>query len=571
MTRTPSSVAELDFTPVGRVHPSPADWRDQVLYQLLIDRFDNNASDIPAYDPNNARRGRDPAKQAGVFQGGRLDGITRRLDYIKGLGCTTVWISPPFKQRISDPGSYHGYAVQDFLSIDPRFGTVRDLQRLSRECHKRGMYLVLDIVINHTGDVFEYAQEPTPYLKEGRYDFKQWRKIGESRRITRDDAVWPIELQHPDAFKRKGAIRDLGIADMDEVINGDFLTLKELDMGNPVVLDALIRIYKYWIAIADVDGYRIDTVKHVEPEFCARFCNAIREYAERIGKRDFFLFGEIVADDELLHKYVGNNGPAAGTDEWYPRLDAALDFPLYHCLDEVIKGQGNCQQLRDRYEHFRHYYRNQGEAAAYYVTFIDNHDQMHRPYRRFLNGITDPRIGIAGIAYLLCNLGIPCIYYGTEQGFDGGGDVDHYVREAMFGGQWGAFDTTGVHFFNSDHPIYRGVASIAAVRAQQKALRYGRQYFRDISGDGQNFGPPTHGQCTLAFSRVLDTDEVLVLLNLRDTPAKDWVIVDGNISRHGMQMHDLLIPGQTFNVELRADKPAVQVPMEPRQVRMLKV
>src|SRR5688572_22290414 len=118
---SPRSVTDLDYEPTGEVFPSPRDWRDHFLYQLLIDRFDDG-KDRPAFDPRAPRRGRD-RDAAARFQGGTLKGITRRLDYIHGLGCTAIWISPPFKQRRDDPGSYHGYGIQDFLAIDPRFGT----------------------------------------------------------------------------------------------------------------------------------------------------------------------------------------------------------------------------------------------------------------------------------------------------------------------------------------------------------------------------------------------------------------------------------------------------------------
>jgi hypothetical protein len=131
-----TSVEQLDFTPRGEVFPSPRDWRDQFIYQLLIDRYDD-AQDHPAYDPHTAPRGKD-ASTSGCFQGGKIKGVTRRLDYIKGLGCTTIWLSPPFKNRQDCQHSCHGYGIQDFLAIDPRFGTLEDLQELVREAHSAG-------------------------------------------------------------------------------------------------------------------------------------------------------------------------------------------------------------------------------------------------------------------------------------------------------------------------------------------------------------------------------------------------------------------------------------------------
>jgi glycosidase len=581
MPTPPRSVNEIDFTPRGPVFPSPVDWRDQFIYSLLIDRFDD-AKDHPPFNPKTTPRGGRDRERAHHFQGGTLKGVTRRMDYIKGLGCTAVWISPPFKQRQDDPTSYHGYGIQDFLDIDPRFGTTEDLVELVREAHKRGMYVILDVVINHSGDVWGYAGEGArqhPYNETGRYDFGFWRtypnaklgRLAPGDQPGRDDAIWPVELQDPGAFRRRGQIRDFKTANDDEAVNGDFFSYKELDSNNPKVIDALIKCYKYWIAVADVDGYRIDTVRNVEPKFCSIFANAIHEYARRIGKANFFIFGELVGNDDLLRKYIGNNTPAPDTAVEYPLLDAVLDFPLYAHLDEVIKGRQAPSELWERYAFFKKYYRNFGEAGRYYVTFLDNHDQTHRPWRRFQHGSNDPRLSVLGVGYLMCNLGIPCVYYGTEQGFDGGSpESDVFVRENMFGGAWGAFDTTGVHFFNPRHPIYQGIARIAKLRTTEPALRYGRQYFREISGNGLDFGCPTTGKSTLAFSCVLDSDEILVALNLDTADRSDYVFVDPAFSSHNQNMTDLLT-GRRHTVEER--KPglfAVRVPLAAREMVILK-
>ena len=571
MTDAPRSVRDLDFHPRGDVLPSPADWRDAVFYQLIIDRFDDGLH-RPAYHPATAKRGRDP-RQGAVFQGGTLKGIARRLDYLNNLGCNALWISPPFKQRQDEPGAYHGYAIQDFLDIDPRFGTTADLQALVREAHRRGIYVVLDIVINHAADVFRYKGDPPyPYKPHGgQYEFSHWHKVTDSPNLERDDAVWPVELQHPDCFKRRGSIRDLATEDEDEKVNGDFFSFKEFNLAHPDVMNALVSAYKYWIAVADVDGYRIDTLRNVEPNACAKFCNAVREYASRIGKHNFFLMGEVVGDDRLLRKYVGDNTPPENERVRHPLLDAVLDFPLYAELDEIVKGERAPGPLWKRYYEFRKYYRTFALAGRYYVTFIDNHDQTCRPWRRFLHRTGgDARLGVLGVGAVLTTMGIPCIYSGTEQGFDGGGDSDVYIREAMFGGNWGAFDTTGVHFFDESHPIYQGVARVAKVRESEPALRYGRQYFRAISGDGEHFGTPTAGKATLAYSRVLDTDEVLVALNLDTQLRSDWVLVDPALSPPGTRLRDLLDPAKAYTVESTPGGAAVRLPLEARAMAILK-
>jgi glycosidase len=569
MTAVSHSASALDFHPTTRLHPSPEDWRDQFFYFLLVDRFDNNASGIPAYRPGQPTAASDPAQRS-RFQGGTLKGVTRRLDYIRDLGCTAIWLSPILKNRIDRSDSYHGYGIQDFLEVDPRFGTLADLQQLTHEAHRRGMYVIMDIVLNHTGDVWAYPGDYPYYYSGGAtFPFGNWREANAAPGLQYDDAVWPTELQTPEAFKREGQIRNW--FDPVEARDGDFLSLKELNLPRPEVLDTLIKIYKHWITVADVDGYRLDTVKHMEDSATAIFCNAIREYAQRLGKYRFFMFGEIVADDATIQRYLGRNSRIDGTNERFPSLDAALDFPLYFTLEEVIKGFTSPAFLRARYESFYQVYTDHGEAGRYFVTFVDNHDQMTRPYRRFLHANPYPRQALLAAGYLLTSQGVPCLYYGTEQGFDGGGPDDSYVRECMFGGSWGAFGTAGCHFFNPDHEIYRGIRAIAAVRREQPALRYGRQYFREISGNAVDFGQPLDGRCTLAYSRILDTEEVLVAMNLTEIEREDCVTVDRKLSARGQTMRDLLDPSHRATVEeSAAGRTFVRLKLPPHGLAIMK-
>jgi glycosidase len=336
------------------------------------------------------------------------------------------------------------------------------------------------------------------------------------------------------------------------------------------VLDALIKAYKHWIAVADIDGFRVDTVKHMESSATAIFCNAIREYARRIGKHNFFIFGEIVADDATLQHYLGRNSRIEGTNERFPSLDAALDFPLYFILEETLKGFLNPALLRERYDRFKTEYADHGEAGQYFVTFVDNHDQMVRPYRRFMHGNPFPEQAALAAGYLLTSPGVPCLYYGTEQGFDGGGENDSYVRECMFGGEWGAFDSRQRHFFKPGNPIYKRIAEIAAVRQAEPALRYGRQYFREISGNGIDFGYPLDGRCTLTYSRILDDVEVVVALNLDAAPRSDYVTVDSNLNASGAKLINLLDTKTRLDVETCGNRRAVRVPLPAHGMAILR-
>jgi hypothetical protein len=141
----------------------------------------------------------------------------------------------------------------------------------------------------------------------------------------------------------------------------------------------------------------------------------------------------------------------------------------------------------------------------------------------------------------------------------------------MFGSEWGAFDTKGVHFFNPENPIYRAITRIAKIRSEQGTLRYGREYFRPIAGDAEHFGAPVDGHCTLAFSRVFDQDEMLICLNLDMEKRNDAIAMDANLTPPGTLMQDLLRKEAVFTVEKAKDGTAfVRVPLESHEMVVLK-
>jgi 1,4-alpha-glucan branching enzyme len=138
--------------------PSP-DWRDQVIYFVMTDRFfdgdpANSNQKMGEFDPADNRK----------YSGGDLAGITAKLDYIKGLGATAVWVTPPVANQWWDPllqyGGYHGYWGENFLQVDKHLGSLADYQKLSATLHKNGMYLIQDIVPNHTGNFFHLRSTP---------------------------------------------------------------------------------------------------------------------------------------------------------------------------------------------------------------------------------------------------------------------------------------------------------------------------------------------------------------------------------------------------------------------------
>jgi glycosidase len=255
--------------------------------------------------------------------------------------------------------------------------------------------------------------------------------------------------------------------------------------------------------------------------------SGVREYAYSLGKRGFFLFGEAASgNDELLDRYIGQNTSRHdGEDTVFFGLNSVLDFPLAYQLQWVIKGFNDPQTLFSRLAAMEKRALNRGELGRYRVTFADNHDSFWQGGGRIASGARDEQV-IATIGYLLCALGAPCIYYGTEQGFVGHGG-DNQMREAMF-------DPDAANdLLNGNATIYKEIAKIAAVMRAQEPLRFGRMYFREISGDGEHFGLPFGRTYTLAFSRLLYGSEVLVAYDVSDQKREDSVAVDSSLHQSG--------------------------------------
>ena len=159
-TPRPSHINEVDLPRRQQYHPSPGDWRNEILYFLLVDRFsDNRENERPLIDRHHLSFARtadwrwDKWSESGGerWQGGTLQGVSSKLDYLKSLGVTTIWLSPVFKQRCH-LNSFHGYGIQDFLEVEPRLGSRADLVNLVAAAHSKGMRIILDIIFNHSGE-----------------------------------------------------------------------------------------------------------------------------------------------------------------------------------------------------------------------------------------------------------------------------------------------------------------------------------------------------------------------------------------------------------------------------------
>jgi glycosidase len=508
--------------------PSPADWRDQWIYFLLVDRFNRPGTPVnhPPFD--------DPAFSG--FQGGKYSGVRAQIPYLKKLGAGAIWISPVLRNVVADP-SYHGYGIHDFLAAETRFAddpsnADQELRELVDAAHAAGLYVIFDIVLNHTGDVFHYpgdlAQAP---FQSVAVDAVEWRDgTGKARaelpaiENVRDPSqvgfVWPSELQRNAYFRRQGTPRAGG----DDTI-GDFDSLKQLMTADRDVQRTLIRAYQYVVARFDVDGFRIDTLRYLKGDLPRIFGNAMREFALEVGKKNFFTFGEVWSSEEDIGHFIGR---VAGDTGDLVGVDAALDYPLFYALSPMVKGFTSPSAVAAMYQHRKLVEANilssHGDATRYFVTFLDNHDQNAR-VRYVQPGnehAFDDQVTLA-LASLFALPGIPCVYYGTEQGLHGSGGGSEAVREALWGGPG----------FNATNPFYQHLARISGMRNERPALRYGRFYFRPISGDGRVFGISPYSPGVLAFSRILNDEEVVTVANAATGPTATVtvdVIVDAQLN-----------------------------------------
>jgi glycosidase len=518
--------------PLNGLTASPEDWRDCWIYFLMIDRFNNPTS--PPKQPYDI--------DTATFQGGTLAGMRSKLAYLKNLGVGAVWLTPTLRNGLLlngawNEGTYHGYGIESFLEIDPRFGSSaskaeEELISFISEAHELGIYVIFDIVLNHAGDVFAYPNDQSTASYQDRAYGIQWRDADGNARADWTDAanvtdlssgaVLPTELRRNDFFRREGGGGPI------ETI-GDFGSLKQMMSANVELGAILIRAYQYLIAAFDIDGFRIDTLKFLDPDFALRFGNAIREFALSIGKKNFLTFGEVWGSENQIAHFIGRNVLASSTD--LVGVDAALDYPLFYALTSTMKGWAPPSRLAAMYQNRKNVEQgvisSHGDATRFFVTFLDNHDQWNRFFYvdaadpgRYDNQLT------MAMAALLSLPGIPCIYYGTEQGLHGAGSSERATREALWGKPGEPFDLT--------HPFYAALKEIGAARSALPALRYGRFYFRPVSGDGANFGVSPYPGGVLAFSRILNDSEVVVVANTNTMQTLSVsIIVDATLSPAG--------------------------------------
>jgi len=472
----------------------PIDWRDQVIYFLMIDRFDdgnpaNNDQGAGEFDPTDRRK----------FSGGDLAGVGRRLDYILGLGATALWITPPVANQWWDPrvgyGGYHGYWARDFKSIDAHFGTLDDYVALGHATDAAGLALVQDIVVNHVGNYFGYPE--TFEAARPERGFLRW--ADSSGQMAPSQSPFDLNDVRNAAHRKAGIYhwtpRIKAHDDLHQEHHWQLADLDDLNTENKVVRRALRDSYGYWMRTVGVDAFRVDTAYYVPPDYFRDFLFArdskapgITRLARKLGKPEFHVFGEGFGidrpfDDAAARRIDGYMRDTRGRD----LLPGMLNFPLYGSLKDVFAGGQGTDVLAHRITSMMAVHKDPWRMP----TFVDNHD-----VDRFLAGGSEAGLRQALLA-LFTLPGIPTIYYGTEQGFD-------EPRESMFAGGYGA---KGGSRFDVDAPLYRFIAVLSAMRRELASLRRGTP---KVLASSASAG-------ALAYVMGEGKNQVLVLMNSADT------------------------------------------------------
>ncbi|QUG43694.1 alpha-glucosidase C-terminal domain-containing protein [Psychrobacillus sp. INOP01] len=364
--------------------------QDEVIYSIMVDRF-NNGDTRNDHDANI----NDPL----AYHGGDFKGITEKLAYIKEMGFTAIWLTPIFKNM--DKG-YHGYWIKDFYETNEYFGSMEEFKMLVEEAHKLDIKVILDFVVNHVGPNHEWLNDPTK---------KEW--FHENKSISN----WN---------------------DQQEVETGWLYDLPDLDQDNPEVSKYLLDAAKWWIQETDIDGYRLDTVKHVPKEFWTEFSTEVKSV-----KESFFLIGEVWHDNPNIIVSYQDTG-----------IDGFMDFSQNGTLRTAFeKSNQSLGWLFSNNERNNKLF----ERPELLGQFIDNHDMQRFTNLALLKNQEPIERLKLGLTYMYSAPGIPIIYYGTEIALDGGTDPDN--RRMMN--------------FEADDELKEYIKKLGAIRQEQLPLTRG--------------------------------------------------------------------------------------------------
>ena len=549
---------------------------DDIIYFLLPDRFANGdqSNDRGGLAGGPLDHGFDPTHK-GFYHGGDLKGLLSKLDYLENMGVTAIWMAPIFKNKPvqgSDPwisAGYHGYWITDFTQIDPHFGTNEDLKALVKAAHSRNIKVIFDIITNHTADVIRYTEchgndqgtqapsvktcayrskENYPYNTRGGPDGMAINKgftgddvdgqtLANFRKLTdmnyaytpyvpsaERDVKKPAWLNDIRYYHNRGESTFKG----ESSLYGDFAGLDDLFTEHPDVVAGFTRIYKNWISEFKIDGFRIDTVRHVNDSFWQQLSPALIAHAKAEGIEEFYIFGEVY---DPSPKNLGHFITAA-------KLPAVLDFGFQSAAADVLVNNKGTDTLKALFEQ-DHYYTGSKASALTLPTFLGNHD-MGRLAMMINRALPDAspkeklKRVMLGHALMFFSRGVPVIYSGDEQGFTGDGN-DQDAREDMFPSKVAIYNdnillgtdkNTAEDNFDQAHPLYREIKRLSAIYRAHPALRSGMQT-EIASSDNPGL---------YAFTRANKTSTYLVLLNSKTTPIDidmaqiprgNWTRVDG--------------------------------------------
>ena len=529
----------LTVNPAFTPETSTDFWRNQNIYQILTDRFfDGNPANNNVYgwaEPDIGNK----------THGGDFEGVIAKLDYVKALGATALWISPVVKNGAGDY-DYHGYDGTDFYNTDPRFGSLADLRRLVFEANKRGILVVNDVVVNHASTWVDSAEVGWPTFRAPPSGYTlRYNSGGNKYAAPFNDASLQAAFGNTNLaniFHNHGSIQDWNNATQAEY--GEFSGLDDFRTSSQYVRDRMAEIYSWWIQQAGFDAFRVDTVKHVEMDFWNDWNPRIRSAASAAGKPNFFQFGEVYdGSDSKVGSYTGTKTTANF------KFDSILDFPLYYQAKSVFaNADAATSQLEGRFGNLDAGFYDPA-ATSSLVTFLDNHD-----LQRFQNvsGNNTARLDVA-LAFLYTARGIPSLYYGTEQDFNGGNDPTN--REDMFAGSYESGPSLGDNF-NMASPRFKRVALLNNFRRLYPALRTGTHHnlWADFSGPG-----------LLAYARRLGGEEVFEVLNTAST--SQTIGARPTIHPAGTVLVNLLNTAETVTVVPGSDGiPSMAIP--PMSVKM---
>jgi glycosidase len=404
--------------------------------------------------------------------GGDLQGVTGKLDYLRDLGVGAVWMTPVVENNL-DKTSYHGYACTDSYRVDPRLGSLEDYKALTREAHARGIRIVHDWVPNHWGNLHRLLTHPvdSAWVHQWAGDFSEAKRTN-----YRSGVVMDPHRQEVDVVGFNDGWFDRMMPDMNQ-LHPDL----QRYMGTNIL---------WWMAEVGIDGLRIDTYTYGQQDAMAALT---RRVADAFPAS--FMFAEAwVYGSAKQATLVEGSGFGWGD---VTGLDGAVDFAWHFAMQEAMEqGEGWEHGIGAVYEVMAEDFLYSDPQKL--VTFLDNHDT-----HRWIAEAGSEDKARAGLAMLLMGRGTPCLYYGTELGFDTRCEPDGKVRQDMPGG-WTEDDRdafTAEGRTSHEQPWFDHI---------QGLLRIRNVYPRAFQGGMEHFFPK---RGVYGFSREQDDVRIVTLVN----------------------------------------------------------